>query len=758
MSGRACKAKRNNTTNRLKVQHTGNGPGNDFENTGIVMNRFAFKLSSYTLKTLSGFSRARITIQGQSNIPEGSVVFCANHFTRIETVFLPYHIHSITGKQVWSLAARELFDVPVLEGLLRRLGAVSTDAPDRDDLLLKTLLSGDAFWIIFPEGMMVKNKKLVKDGRFVLTDDTGELRPHTGAAVVALRCAFFRERLRRLKALNAPEFHRLTAELDLTGIDDILNQPTHIVPVNITYYPANPRDNILGSMAGLLLKKPSRRVMDELMTEGAMLFTGVDITIRFGTPIDMAPYLHHPYLESLLTVKRRIRPFEDLESRQISRQIAIGVMETYMAQVYGLTTINYDHVMAGILKHYPYKKEGIDRYEFACKVFYAITCLVLNRICYVADLLGENQIHLLVDDRFKRISDFLTLAEKTGVIRMDEDGRRFFKDQTRFYNLSKFHAIRMENPILVMANEVEPVEPAQICLKKIAQMPRRHIRERVRSRIIEKMNMDFTADYAAFFRPGESKKKRIGRPLFLNQPSDSPGILLIHGYMAAPEEMKNFARYLYAKGFTVHVPRLKGHGTSPDDLARVGYEQWMDSVEEAYVALRHSCSKRFIGGFSTGAGLALEMATRVTDYEAVFAVAPPMQLQDMGAHFIPAINAWNTMIRRIRFNAMAREFIDNHPENPHINYLRNPIAGIHQLGMLMEQLSPKLKQITRPVLVVQSRKDPVVNPRGTEKLFHQLGSTVKELYLFDYERHGILIGEGVTRVYQAIENFIRQWV
>ncbi len=154
------------------------------------MNRFAFKLSSYTLKTLSGFSRARITIQGAENIPKGSVVFCANHFTRIETVFLPHHIYTITGKQVWSLAARELFDVPLLEGLLRRLGAVSTDAPDRDDLLLKPLLSGDSHWLIFPEGMMVKNKKLVKDGRFVLMNGKEELRPHTGAAVVALRCAF----------------------------------------------------------------------------------------------------------------------------------------------------------------------------------------------------------------------------------------------------------------------------------------------------------------------------------------------------------------------------------------------------------------------------------------------------------------------------------------------------------------------------------------------------------------------------------------
>ena len=720
------------------------------------MNPFAFKLSNYTLKYLSGFSRARIHIKGQENIPAGSVVFCANHFTRIETVFLPYHIHSITGKQVWSLAARELFQVPVLEGLLQRLGAVSTEAPDRDDLLLKTLLSGEAHWIIFPEGMMVKNKKLIKNGQFVLTDGAGDTRPHTGAAVVGLRCAFFRERLRRLKTSGAREFHRLAAELNIKDMDAVLEQSTHIVPVNITYYPANPRENILGAIAKLLMKEPSKRVLDELMTEGAMLFTGVDITIRFGTPINMKAFLSHPYLESLLVVKRRVRPFEDLASRQLSRQIAVTVMERYMTQVYGLTTLNHDHVMACILKHYPYNRNGIDRYEFACKVYYAITCLVLNRICYVTDDFLHNQIHLLVDDRLHRMANFLTLAQRTGVIRFD--GERFFKDQTRFYTVSEFHAIRMENPLLVMANEVEPVLAAEACLKEIAQKSFHEIRQLVKTRIIEKMNMDFTTDYAAHYMEGETKKKRIGRPLFLHQKKKKSGVLLIHGYMAAPEEMKPFARYLYSQGFTVHVPRLKGHGTSPEDLAGTRYELWMESVEEAWIGLRHSCAKMAVGGFSTGAGLALELAARVQDVEAIFAVAPPMRLNDMGAYFVPAIDTWNTMLKRINLKGMTREFIVNHPENPHINYRRNPVSGVHQLAKLMLQLEPKLKTIEKPVLVVQSRKDPVVNPKGTQKLFNQLGSEIKEFYLFDYERHGILRGKEVNRVYQAIENFLLQWV
>ncbi|MCF6248392.1 MAG: lysophospholipase, partial [Desulfobacula sp.] len=188
------------------------------------------------------------------------------------------------------------------------------------------------------------------------------------------------------------------------------------------------------------------------------------------------------------------------------------------------------------------------------------------------------------------------------------------------------------------------------------------------------------------------------------------------------------------------------------------YDQWRESVEEAFVVLRHSCDKIIIGGFSTGAGLALDVSTRVNDITAVFAVAPPMRLQDLGSYFVAAIDTWNSMIKMIHLDSIAKEFVANIPENPHINYIRNPIAGIRQLEKLMDQLEPKLKAIPWPTLVVQSRKDPVVNPAGTLRLFEQLGSDIKEYYIFDHERHGILLGKGVERIYSAIEHFIRSWI
>ena len=450
----------------------------------------------------------------------------------------------------------------------------------------------------------------------------------------------------------------------------------------------------------------------------------------------------------MLTVQRKINFDSDISSKQIIRQFFITIMKRESA-VYAMTTLNYDHVLACILKHFPYRKDGIDIYEFKCKVYFAICWLVSNKTCCVSEAFLENQIHLLTDDRLKRFEDFFTIAEDTNVIEVKEG--KIFKDQTKFITQSNFHTIRIENPILVMANELEPV-------KEVAQKSCDKIIDLVKDCIIEKIEKDFSQNYDDHYIEEESKEKRIGRPLFLKHKNLIAGILLIHGYMAALEEMKAFAHYLYEKSYTVYVPRLKGHGTAPEDLAKTRYEQWIESVEEAFVVLKHSCKKIIVGGFSTGAGLAMELSTRMDNIEAVFAVAPPMRLQDLGLYFVSAIDAWNSMIKKIHLDTIAKKFIENHPENPHINYVRNPIAGIHQLEKLMEHLETRLKTIDKPTLVVQSRKDPVVNPKGTLKLFERLGSDIKEYYIFDYDRHGILIGESVERIYKAIENFIKQWV
>jgi esterase/lipase len=245
-------------------------------------------------------------------------------------------------------------------------------------------------------------------------------------------------------------------------------------------------------------------------------------------------------------------------------------------------------------------------------------------------------------------------------------------------------------------------------------------------------------------------------PFLFKGRSKDIGIVLSHGYMAAPLEVRQLAQYLNRLGFWVYIPRLKGHGTSPEDLARRSYLDWRASVDQGYAIISSICKHVVAGGFSTGAGLALDLAVRVKAVSGVFAVSAPMRLKDFSSRFAPAVDMWNRLMERARQVGAKKEFVENKPENPHINYSRNPISGVVEVDRLMDDLEPRLADLNVPVLVIQSRGDPVVDPKGSRKIFELIGSADKEYLLFNFNRHGILLGEGSQKVHKAIGEFIKR--
>ena len=118
------------------------------------MTWIAYRTTELVIQALTNLSRARVRLHNPEEIPEAPTIFVINHFTRLETVLMPYLIYRLTRAPVRMLADAEFFREPFGK-LLDQLGAVSTRDPDRDRLIVKTLLNGDTHWIIFPEGGMV---------------------------------------------------------------------------------------------------------------------------------------------------------------------------------------------------------------------------------------------------------------------------------------------------------------------------------------------------------------------------------------------------------------------------------------------------------------------------------------------------------------------------------------------------------------------------------------------------------------------------
>jgi esterase/lipase/1-acyl-sn-glycerol-3-phosphate acyltransferase len=714
------------------------------------MNPIAYRTTRLAIKSLANLSKARVGLHGTENVPrQGANIYVVNHFTRLETVLIPYYLHGLVKKPIWSLAAAEFFVGP-LTRLLESLGTVSTNDPHRDRLIVKTLLTHEADWVIFPEGRMVKNKKIFEKGRYIVTHAGGKHPPHTGAANLALRTEFYRQRLSWLSGRTSGEAARLLSLFQLEAMPDVSTRQTFIVPVNLTYYPLRARENLLNKLAKRLMEDVPERLIEELMTEGSMLLSGVDIDIRFGPPIAIAPLLQDNKIIKDIRSPNAFGFDDPLPSLPRLRKLAHQVMQRYMRAIYSLTTVNHDHIFASLLKHSIGNRIDLD--NMRRRAFLAIHQGTSKTFPCLHASLQENQNHLLLDDRESKLNDFLAVARKTGVI--EHLPPYWVRNRRMLKSVFDFHRARIGNPVAVMANEVEPLGVLQKKIARLCLLPSFWLRAKIFQTLLSKAQRDFEKDYHDYHIPHESKPMHIGRPLLMRGRSRKVGILLCHGYMAAPAEVQTLARYLAVKGYWVYAPRLKGHGTAPEDLARCSYMDWVRSVEEGYLLIRNHCKRVVVGGFSTGAALALELACRVDGLDGVFAVATPLRLQYAASRLAPVVDSWNRLMGKVRWEEAKKEFVENRPENPDINYLRNPIAGVRELERLMDHLEPALADIRIPALVLQAKEDPVVHPKGSERIFDLIGSADKQYTVFNFKRHGILLGEGSARVHHVIGQFV----
>ncbi len=414
-----------------------------------------------------------------------------------------------------------------------------------------------------------------------------------------------------------------------------------------------------------------------------------------------------------------------------------------------MTNVNHDHLFASVLKFMP--ADEIDESDFRRRVYLLTTKYKGKAPFFRHHSLDADQVHLLTDDRFGKYKNFVELALEKGILKRRD---RLLIKNPEFKQSDDFHQVRIHNPVTVIANEVEPLSGLQAQCAKIATLSCAGVRYRVTRNLVEKAIYNFERDRTNYYKKGELKPQHVGMPFLLKGRKNKTGVVLVHGYLAAPMEVAGLAQHLNRKGFWVYVPRLKGHGTSPEDLAVAKYTDWVDDVDAGYVIMRNLCPRVVVGGFSTGAGLALDLCARMGDISGVFAVSPPLRLLDFSTRFVPAVDLWNRIMSKVHLDSVKKEFVENNPENPDINYSRNPISGVRELEQFMDIVESKLPEIQVPAVVIQGRGDPVVNPKGAIRVFERLGTDNKELYILNFRRHGILLGDGSERVFKLICDFV----
>ena len=113
------------------------------------------------------------------------------------------------------------------------------------------------------------------------------------------------------------------------------------------------------------------------------------------------------------------------------------------------------------------------------------------------------------------------------------------------------------------------------------------------------MTVEYRQKYSSFLKVGNESE-------YLEGTLSDQAVILIHGFMASPFEVKEVALKLNSLGYTVYMPLLYGFGADLKTANEAKLEIWKRQIKESVEKLSHCYKKISIGGISLGAALATD--------------------------------------------------------------------------------------------------------------------------------------------------------
>ncbi len=749
----------------------------DWPDIDSVLYHRSVKLFSAVKNLLS----VKIELHADTQVLQGDI-FLFNHFSRFETFIPQFLIFEKTGAYSCAIASSEFFkEDNVLSDYLKHVGVFPHDHPRLFAMLAGQILRGHKV-IIFPEGGMVKDRRVIdKKGRYsIYSRITGNRRKqHTGPAVLgqgvealkqAIRLAFKEKRNDRLQ--HWQELLKIDSRDELMA--GVL-KPTLIVPANITFYPIRTSENLLFKSVELFSDGLNLRQSEELLIESNIILKDTDMDIRMGDPIDpcyawdwqtrfmmnkVASDIHD--LENIFQLNSSPRNWKERLLDYYFTKNAHCTRDQYMEKIYANLTVNLSHLASTlIMSLIANKQQYIEKKRFYTVLYITIKKLQKNTAIHLhSSLLNPDDYGDLIHGNNTRFDHFICIAKEAELI-SEQDERYLFSPKLR--EDYDFDRIRLENPIAVYNNEAAPLRTIRDTLQEANLAYHKIIPYQLAAWHFEDEQMGLAFEQQTYSNKQNDsihqQETAIADPSpFLIQPKNSNGfgILLIHGLLASPAELRHYGHYLAKQGFTVLGIRIKGHGTSPYALRDLSYEQWFQSVQRGFDILKIHCPKLFVIGFSTGGALGLKLAAENPgEIAGLIAVSVPIKFVSAAFMLVPLLHNTNSLVRWASSLEGVKPFIENIPEHPDINYRNTPIRALYELRRLIHNIETLLTDIETPSLFLYADQDPVVSPQSAETVFDNLGAKYKYLHLVKADRHGILM-ENIDNTWTIIDEFLVQ--
>ncbi|MDG4718732.1 MULTISPECIES: alpha/beta fold hydrolase [Thalassospira] len=759
----------------------------------IEREKFAInaKTCEWTIRAMTAL-RANIDINIKMHGPRDHLaqgdIFMFNHFARFETFIPQFLIALETGVYCRSIASGEFFvQDNSFSRYLRALGGVPNDYERLLPFLAEEILRGGKV-VVFPEGGMVKDRRVLSDDRphpkrpdysiYSRSADTRRAH-HTGAALLGLCIDGFKIGLSTLIEKGQRDELARWANILERDEDDLratLAKPTLMFPANITFHPLRVDQNLLARAADMFTGGLSPKMAEELIIEGNLMFKKTDMDIRLGDPVD--PRMQFNWLDRRMLARRVAQadciddlftPARDLEKitdrvtqYSLTRHIR-PLRDHCMAVMYSNLTINVSHLASRLIMMW--LADGVtevDISHFDRTLYLAIKNIQQAEDVHLhrgmknpADYIGIFELNC------PQIRFFIDSAVQLGLIERRDSKYCFLP---KLQEQAGFDQIRMDNPIMVYANEMAPIHAAWQALER-ARVEVDHLSpiDIARRRFDDEVRA-WSWNRAKFKDPkydaiNEQETATADSRPYLMLPNGQTrfacGVLLVHGFLASPAELHELGEKLSALGYAVMGVRLAGHGTSPHELQKRKWTDWLASVRRGYEILEPFCEQVIIVGFSTGGALSAILAADKPEKLAGLVLAgTPLKFRNKNLMFVPLLYGANKLMGWMPSAQELLSFRPNESEHPDINYRNIPIGGLHQLRQAVAEMQRRLPDLECPTLILQGDGDQVVDP-ASASMIRRIANSVEEIdvQMIKSTRHGI-VNEDIDDTHGRIINFI----
>ena len=229
------------------------------------------------------------------------------------------------------------------------------------------------------------------------------------------------------------------------------------------------------------------------------------------------------------------------------------------------------------------------------------------------------------------------------------------------------------------------------------------------------------------------------------------GVLVSHGFTGTTQSVRPLGEALAAEGFTVAGPRIAGHGTSMEDMARSTASGWIHSIEADIDWLAERTENIFFAGLSMGGMFALYFGGVRPDV--IRGVIPINACVYLG----------NPDLARLTFDPEAPATVpgvgsDIQAEGvEELVYPEVPVPAVKEFMALMRVTDDMLPVVTVPALIFQSLEDHVVPPENGPHILERLGSEDKELVRLEKSYHVATLDNDADMISERTTRFIREY-